>query len=57
MGISEWPSKVIPLLSTKRGCVKFLRKKPKERMEQIQHKHVEVGGLKLHVAETGTGKE
>ncbi|CBI28769.3 uncharacterized protein LOC100249958 [Vitis vinifera] len=24
-------------------------------MEQIQHKHVEVGGLKLHVAETGTG--
>lgn len=57
MGISEWPSKVIPLLSTKRGCVKFLRKKPKEKMEQIQHKHVEVGGLKLHVAETGTGKE
>ncbi|KAE9444545.1 hypothetical protein C3L33_23557, partial [Rhododendron williamsianum] len=24
-------------------------------MDQIQHKYVEVNGLKLHVAETGTG--
>lgn len=26
-------------------------------MEQIQHQYVEVSGLKLHVAELGTGEE
>ena len=26
-------------------------------MEQIEHKHVEVSGLKLHVAELGTGED